>query len=117
MLIVFAASCLGDPLGPGSLTVAAIGGPADTAWVGAPGEPIAGGVRLRITDDAGRPLPAASLTWEAVGANSQVLNPVDQSNRDGYATATWQLGTNAAEPQQLRVMVRAGRHNHELTLT
>ncbi len=117
VLIVFAASCLGDPLGPGSLTVAAIGGTADTAWVGAPGEPIAGGVRLRITDDAGRPLPAASLTWEAVGANSQVLNPVDQSNRDGYATATWQLGTNAAEQQQLRVVVRAGRHNHELTLT
>src|SRR5437867_2836473 len=88
VLIVFATSCLGDPVGPGALTVAAIGGSADTAWVGAPGEPIAGGVRLRIADDAGHSVPGASLTWEAVGANSLVLNSADQSNRDGYATAT-----------------------------
>src|SRR5437867_6255350 len=100
-------ACLGDPAGPAVLAVGVEGAGIDTVWVGAPGQPLPSAVRLHITDDEGRALPRASLVWEAIGRGAQVLAPMEQSDRAGFATATWQLGTDAAEEQQLRVTVKS----------
>ncbi len=88
----------------------------DTVWVGAPGEPVPKGVSVRITDDAGRPVPGASLTWEALGRNAQILTPVSQSNSAGLATAGWRLGTDAAEEQRLRVTVHTSRRESQMVI-
>src|SRR6185503_10093522 len=111
-----AAACLGDPVGPGSLAVSTMGGALDTVWVGAPGENVPGGIRLRVTDDAGRPLPGASLSWEVVGRNAQLQNPTTQTGATGIATAGWQLGTDAAEEQRLHVLVRTPSHQSEVVV-
>jgi hypothetical protein len=116
VLVVAVAACLGDPVGPGILVVAVEGAGPDTVWLGAPGEPVPAGVRLRITDDAGRPLPGASLTWEAVGRDARVVAPSAESNSAGLATAGWQLGTDAAEEQRLHVLVRTPRHHSEVVI-
>ena len=106
-LVLLLSACIGDPAAPGVLNVAALGAGTDTVWVGAPGEPISTPIRIHITDDQGRPLAGASLQWEAIGRNAQVLAPLEHSDRAGVATAGWQLGTDAAEQQQLRVTVRS----------
>jgi hypothetical protein len=116
LLVLALSACLGDPVGPGALEVTVEGAGVDTEWVGAPGEAIPGGVRLRITDYAGRPLPAASLVWEVVGRNAQVLAPASQSNSEGVATAGWLLGTDAAEEQRLQVTVRTSGHQRQIVL-
>src|SRR6267378_8449799 len=107
-------ACVGDPAGPGVLAVSVEGAGIDTVWVGAPGEAVPMAIRLHITDDAGRALPGASLEWEAIGHNAQVLSPTVQSDRAGLATAVWQLGTDAAEQQQLRVTVRSARSESQI---
>jgi hypothetical protein len=116
-LVLILTACLGDPVGPGTLTVDAVGDAAtDTLWVGAPGEGIPGGVQLRVTDGAGRPVPGASLEWEAIGRDAHVLKPSTESNPEGLATAGWQLGTNASEEQLLRVLVRTVHHQSEILI-
>src|SRR6266566_3195315 len=111
------AACLGDPAGPrGELRVASEGAGLDTVWVGAPGEPLPMGVRLRVTDDAGRALPAASLTWDVLGRNAKVVTAASQTNSMGEATAGWILGTDASEQQQLRVTVRTVNHEDQITI-
>jgi hypothetical protein len=65
------------------------------------------GVRLKVADGEGRPLPAATIEWEIVGRNAQLLAPATRSNAAGVATAGWQLGTDAAEEQLLRATVRS----------
>src|SRR5438477_10329558 len=103
-------ACLGDPIGPSTLMVSIEGASADTIWVGAPGEALARLVRLRISDDGGHPIPAASVVWESDGANSHVSAAAIRSDIRGEATASWILGTNAAEQQTLHVTVQTG-HN------
>ncbi len=115
-LVLLLTACLGDPAGPAVLDVGVVGAGIDTVWVGAPGEPLPAGVRLLVSDDAGRPLPGASLEWEAIGRNAQVLNAVARSNSAGVATASWQLGSDAAEEQQLRVTVRASRKENQIII-
>jgi hypothetical protein len=110
------AACLGDPVGPGVLTIATEGAAVDTVWVGAPGEALPSEIRLRVTDDAGRPLAAASVTWEAVGRNAHVLAPTPQTDAAGLATAGWLLGTDAAEEQHLHVSVRTPHHEREVLI-
>src|SRR4051812_34547236 len=91
ILLVTVAACLGDPVGPGVLTIATEDARVDTLWLGAPGEALPSQIRLRITDDAGRPLPAVAVTWDAVGRNAQVLAPSAETNSAGLATAGWLL--------------------------
>src|SRR5881396_2390422 len=86
---------------------------------GCPGRGIGGHAvarRVRVTDDAGRPLPAARLTWEAVGRNAQVLDAAEQSNSAGFATARWQLGSDASEEQRLHVLVRTSGQRSEVVI-
>jgi hypothetical protein len=106
ILILLLAACVDNPAGVGVLTVA-VEGDVDTTWVGAPGEPMPRAIRLHVTDAEGRALSGASLQWEAIGRNALVLTPAAQTDRAGLATAGWQLGTDAAEQQQLRVTVRS----------
>jgi len=115
VLAILLTACFGDPAGPGVLSVSVEGG-VDTVWVGAPGEALPTAIRLHITDDAGRTLPAAHLEWEALGRNAQVLSASAQSDGTGLATASWQLGTDAAEEQQLRVTVRASRAENQIVI-
>ncbi len=115
-LALLVTACLGDPAGPGVLNIAVEGAGVDTVWVGAPGEPISTAIRLRITDDEGRPLAGASLEWEALGRDAQVLNAVQQSSSAGVATAGWLLGTDAAEEQQLQVNVRTSRRENRVVI-
>ncbi len=115
-LLLLSTACLGDPAGPGVLNISVLGAEVDTLWVGAPGEALPTAVRLKITDDAGRALPAATIEWEVVGRNAQVLTPTLQSSAAGVATAGWQLGTDAAEEQQLRVTVRWGRKDNQIVI-
>src|SRR5439155_11540586 len=83
---------------------------------GAPAEMLPNVVRVRVTDDAGRPLPAARLTWEAVGRNAQVLDAAERSNSAGLATARWQLGSDASEEQRLHVLVRISGQQSEVVI-
>jgi len=89
---------------------------ADTVWRGAPGEPLPKGVTLRITDSHGEPVAGAAVWWEPIGFNSRVMAPSPLSNSDGVATGVWQLGSRAAEEQQLHVLVQRGSLRGELTL-
>ena len=115
-LALLLTACLGDPAGPGVLRISAIGANIDTVWVGAPGEPVPTVIRLRVTDHEGRALASASVEWEALGKSAQVLDATPQSNAAGVATASWQLGTDAAEEQQLRVTVRSSRAENQIVI-
>jgi len=107
LLLLILAACVDDPVGIGVLGIAVDGAGSDTVWVGAPGELVASGVRLHITDGDGRALPGASIEWEAIGRNAQLIAATPKSNAGGVATAAWQLGTDAAEEQVLRATVRS----------
>jgi len=88
----------------------------DTLWVGGPGEPVPTGVTIRIRDMHAEPVAGAMVTWEAVGRNSVVVTGSLESDAKGLATAVWQLGTDAAETQELHVLVRRGQEHGELTV-
>src|SRR2546430_14290023 len=92
-------ACLGDPVGPSTLMVSLEGAGADTVWGGAPGEALPRVVRLRISDDGGHPIAAASVVWAGDGANSHVTAAATRRGSRGEASAGWILGANAAEPQ------------------
>ena len=115
-LLLGLVACADEATGPGFLYVFPVGAVADTAWQGAPGEPIPSGVAVGIKDAEGRPVAGASVTWETEGRNAQVLAAASQSDARGLATAVWQLGTDASEQEQLHVTVRWGRRNGSLTL-
>jgi hypothetical protein len=85
-------------------------------WVGAPGEPIPSGLAFRVKDPQGEPLAGATVTWEAMGRDARILSGSSQTNAKGLATAGWQLGTDAAEVQQLRVEVRWAQRRGEVTI-
>jgi len=106
-------ACLDDPVGPSSMTVTLDGGSADTVWSGAPGEALPR-IRIKIRDDAGHPVPGASVAWEAIGQRSGVGNAVSETNTAGEATAVWALGTNASEEQRLHITVQTRHHETEL---
>src|SRR5258706_3807633 len=105
LLLLILTACVDDPVGIGVLGIAVDGAGTDTVWVGAPGELVASGVRLHITDGEGRPLPGASLEWEAIGRNAQLTAAAPKSNAAAVATAAWQLGTDAG-PQPQRPATR-----------
>jgi hypothetical protein len=98
------------------LNLAVEGAGLDTVWAGAPGEPISTAIRVRVTDDEGRPLPGASLEWAALGQGAQVLNGTAQTSSTGLATAGWLLGTNAAEEQRLQLTVRTSRRESQIVI-
>src|SRR6185295_14980923 len=114
--VLLLTACLGDPAGPGVLAVAVEGAGIDTVWLGAPGELVPSAIRLRVADAEGRPLAAASIAWEVVGRNARVIGPAAQSDRAGLATAGWQLGTDAAEEQQLRVTVHSSTAENQIVI-
>lgn len=86
--------------------ITAEGAALDSAWTGAPGEPIPSGVRLRVTNPGGDPIPAALVSWSVTGKGSSVRAVSTFTDRNGEAFGAWVLGTDAAEQQQLRVTVR-----------
>ncbi len=60
LLLILLAACVDDPVGIGVVNVAVLGAGIDTVWVGAPGEAVPA-IRLRVTDNEGRPFSGASL--------------------------------------------------------
>jgi len=110
------AACADESTGPGILYVTAVGAATDTTWVGAPGEPIPGGVSVRVKDPNGAPAAGASIIWDPIGRNAQIVSGSELSNAQGLATAVWLLGTDASEEQQLRVMVEWHHRTWQLTL-
>jgi hypothetical protein len=115
LLALVVVACLDDPAGPSTLTVALDGGSLDTVWSGAPGEALPR-IRIRIKDDAGHPIPGASVTWETAGQRSGVASVVTETNASGEASAVWTLGTNAAEEQRLHVSVQTRHHETAVTV-
>src|SRR5436190_4134036 len=109
------AACLGDPVGPGIMSISIDGGTADTLWNGSPGElmPI---IRVRVRDEQGRPVPAAAIRWEAFGKLAALESMQTQTDAAGEATAVWRLGTDAAEQQRLQISVQTARHGADLEL-
>ena len=106
ILLLLLTGCVDNPAGVGVLNVA-VEGNVDSTWVGTPGEPLGGAVRVHVTDDEGHPLAGASIGWEVTGRNAQLLRAMEQTDKFGVAEAGWQLGTDAVEDQQLLVTVRA----------
>jgi len=115
-LVAALAACIGDPVGPGVLAVTVEGAALDSVWIGAPGESLANPIRLRVTDGSGNAIPGSSILWTAVGRDAQVKGAVSISNAAGEASASWWLGTNAAQEQQLQVVVSIARHQTQITL-
>jgi len=115
LLLLAIGACVGDPTGPGVLFVTAVGARADTVWSGAPGEPIPS-VAIRVKDADGELVAGAAITWEAVGRNAQIIYGSAETDAHGFAAAVWQLGTDASEEQQLRVMVQSRHRPGVLTL-
>jgi len=108
-------ACAGDPTGPGVLFVTPVGAGADTVWSGAPGEAIPS-VAIRVRDGQGALVAGATITWEAVGRNAQILYGSAKTDAHGFAAAAWQLGTNAVEEQQLRITAQRGQLRRELLI-
>ena len=115
ILLLILTACVDAPVGIGVLNVA-VEGNVDTTWVGTPGEPMPGAVRLHVTDDEGRPLVAASIAWEVTGRDAQLLRAMEQTDARGVAEAGWQLGTDAVEDQQMAVTVRAAHKESHLVI-
>jgi len=108
-------ACLDDPVGPSVMSVTFDRGSADTVWSGAPGEALPT-IRIHVRDEGGRPVPGASVQWEAFGKQSALAEVAAQTNAAGEATAVWRLGTDAAEQQRLQVTVQTRRHQTDFAL-
>ena len=115
ILLLLLTGCVDNPAGVGVLNVA-VEGNVDSTWVGTPGEPLGGAVRVHVTDDEGHPLAGASIGWEVTGRNAQLLRAMEQTDKFGVAEAGWQLGTDAVEDQQLLVTVRAAHKESHVVI-
>ncbi len=114
--VLVLASCLGDPVGPSTLRVITVLDSPDTAWVGAPGEPLAHPIRIRVVDVQGHSIPGASLSWSVQGRSAAVVSASTSTDMSGEGTGEWVLGTNAKELQVLRVSVQTVSSQGQLVI-
>jgi hypothetical protein len=114
--VLVLASCLGDPVGPSTLRVVSVLDSPDTAWAGAPGEPLAHPIRIRVVDVQGQPIPGASLNWSVQGRGAAVVSASTATDMNGEGTGEWVLGTNAKELQVLRVSVQTVSSQGQLVI-
>ncbi|MEX0935538.1 MAG: Ig-like domain-containing protein, partial [Gemmatimonadota bacterium] len=70
---------------------------------GTVGEGIPEAVRLRVTDETGRPVPDIAVSFQLVASDGQVSPSVGRSDTQGIVTTNWILGQ------------RAGVHELEIT--
>ena len=107
--LVFTA-CLGDPVGPRGMVIVIPEAPGpDSVAIGAPGRTLPGSVRIRAVDDRGNPVVGAKVQWQVSGHGSVGPNETI-TGQDGRASATWTLGTNAADSQMLQVAIQTPSH-------
>src|SRR5256886_10487301 len=108
--------CLGDPVGPAGTLVVRRLAPVDSVLVGAPGRPLSAAITFRVLDGAGRPVPAAAVSWTIAGTNARVDGAPANTNARGEVSAVWVLGTRAAEAQSLTLQAAVERHTATVTV-
>jgi hypothetical protein len=114
--VLVLASCLSDPLEPSDIRILSVLDSPDTLWVGAPGEPMAHQVRIRVYDAQGRVRPSASLRWRVQGRGASLGGASTSTDIGGEGTAQWVLGTNAQELQVLTVTAQTASSMSQLVL-
>ncbi|MBB4637123.1 Ig-like domain-containing protein [Longimicrobium terrae] len=63
---------------------------------GAPGQPLASPLRVRITDANGAPIPGVVARWRILGSTGgSLLNVTTVTNANGEVEASWTLGSGA----------------------
>lgn len=71
-------------------TLAITAGNSQTA---APGSTVGTAPQVRVTDDAGAGLAGATISWQVTAGNGSTSTATSITDANGYATATWTLGT------------------------
>ena len=96
-----AAAAISGDLGPVSFTARAAPRAASRLEKGgddqraAVGTPLPASVTVRATDEFGNPVAGVAVTWSAT-AGGGTISPLSQvTDADGYARATWLLGTRS----------------------
>lgn len=110
------ASCVGDPAGVRGPILSLVGGSPDSTWTGSPGVALKDPVEVSAADAYGRPLPGVTVKWTVLGVGAAVLGPQVNTDASGHAFATWQLGTSAAESQELHIVVETPTHADSLVI-
>ncbi|HVN13923.1 MAG TPA: hypothetical protein VMT69_17665, partial [Kineosporiaceae bacterium] len=82
--------------------------PMDSIVVGTPGRPYPQRVLLYVLDVEGSRIGGAALQWTVTGSGARVEGASAYSDEDGACVATWVMGTDAAEEQDLEVRATAG---------
>ena len=106
-LTTLVAACSGEPVGGDPVVVLHLEGSPDTAFTGTPGELLDRRIVLRAELTDGEPLIRAAVRWTAGGAGGAVLDATTLTDSAGRISASWRLGTVAAETQMLTVSVTA----------
>src|SRR5437588_11388727 len=91
--------CLGDPVGPAGTLVVRRLAQLDSVLVGAPGRPLSTSITFQVLDGAGRPVPAAAVSWTLAGTNARVDGAPANTNARGEVRAVMVLGTRASGAQ------------------
>jgi len=108
--------CVGDPAGPRGPILSLRGGDPDTLWIGSPGTAFPSPIQLVVVDAYGRPLPGVSVRWSVRGQGASIIGQEPSTDAAGHASATWVLGTNAAEPQEFHAIVETPTHSDSLVI-
>jgi hypothetical protein len=61
---------------------------------------------LRVSDDAGRPVPGVAVTWQSADPGAQFFPATDRTDADGVARTRWILGVQSG-PQAAEATVDA----------
>ena len=104
-LFAVTASCSGEPVGGGPAVHLRLDGALDTAFTGVPGELLERRVALRAILEGGEPVVRAHVRWSVAGKGAGVVGATATTDSAGRLSASWRLGTDAAEPQALSVTV------------
>lgn len=113
---VLASSCIGDPAGVRGPILSLVNGDPDSVWIGSPGTPLPAPIEISAVDAYGRALPGVTVKWVVLGQGASILAPQTSTNASGQATATWVLGTNAAEAQEFHAIVETPTHTDSLVI-
>ena len=88
-------ACGGDSTGPVVGPPARLNAISDGNRTATAGEPIPGGIVVKVTDASGHPVTAASVAFAVTVGNGSTSPRIAVTDAKGEATATWTLGTIA----------------------
>lgn len=107
-------ACGGDASGPVAGEPAAIAAVAGDGQTGIVGLVLPESAAVRVTDEAGRPVPEVSVAWTVAAGGGSVSSGTATTDDDGVAMTAWTLGP---DPGANTLRAEAGGPTAELTAT